>query len=168
MDAGVFLVAAGAYALVFGGLGCWISSEKGREPAEGIFLGLLFGPLGCLIAVLMPAPPSAAARPVPPPPTAAEHQAAHQRHLDWQAVQSKLAAAERAQWAEQRRIEAEEKRERIEARDKSYRARGVEPGPWAWFQVWPDWFQATLFGVAISAPFIVGIVMWQRFATGTP
>jgi hypothetical protein len=155
-------VAAGAYAIVFGGLGCWISSEKGRESAEGIFLGLLFGPLGCLIAVLMPTPPPPAAAPVSPEAVAqraarlaAEQEADRQADMEWRASQAKQ--GERARAAAARL--AEEKQPRTEARDQSYWDRGVEPGPLAWFQVLPDWFQATLLGVAISVPFPVGVVV---------
>jgi hypothetical protein len=37
--------------------GYYISAEKGRGGFEGFVLGLLFGPFGLLLAVLMPEPP---------------------------------------------------------------------------------------------------------------
>lgn len=40
--------------VVFGGLGYYISTQKGREPAEGMILGAIFGPLGAIIAALLP------------------------------------------------------------------------------------------------------------------
>lgn len=40
--------------LVFSGLGWWIAIQKGRSEAEGAALGLLFGPLGCLVEALLP------------------------------------------------------------------------------------------------------------------
>jgi len=40
--------------LVFACLGAWVASQKRREPVEGFFLGLLFGPFGCLIEAVLP------------------------------------------------------------------------------------------------------------------
>jgi len=42
--------------------------------------------------------------------------------------------------------------ERRAERDKAYRAKGVEPGPWAWFKVLPDVTQAILLGLAFAVP----------------
>src|SRR4051812_31609573 len=33
----------------FAGYGCWIANIKRRRPGEGIALGLLFGPIGCIV-----------------------------------------------------------------------------------------------------------------------
>jgi hypothetical protein len=49
---------------VFAALGGWISAQKGRDPIEGAVLGGLFGPLGCLIAALMPTQQSRPSRPL--------------------------------------------------------------------------------------------------------
>lgn len=46
---------------IFGILGAWISSQKGRSGGEGFALGCLFGPIGALIAALLPGLP----QPVP-------------------------------------------------------------------------------------------------------
>jgi hypothetical protein len=46
--------------------GYYISAEKGRGGFEGFLLGLLFGPFGLLLTVLMPEPPERV-RPVFPP-----------------------------------------------------------------------------------------------------
>lgn len=51
MEALVFLLLIAA---TFGALGGYVSSSKGRDKMEGILLGALFGPIGCLIAVLLP------------------------------------------------------------------------------------------------------------------
>ena len=40
--------------LAFAGLGAWVATQKGRGPAEGLILGLLFGPYGTLIEALLP------------------------------------------------------------------------------------------------------------------
>jgi hypothetical protein len=66
MDATVFLVALVVGAGVFAVLGAYISNEKNREPGEGVILGLLFGPLGCLIAAILPSK-EASEQPEPAP-----------------------------------------------------------------------------------------------------
>jgi hypothetical protein len=38
----------------FVGFGWYIAIQKDRSPVEGILLGLLFGPLGCLVLALFP------------------------------------------------------------------------------------------------------------------
>lgn len=40
--------------LAFAGLGAWIAGQKHRSVEEGFALGLIFGPLGCLIEALLP------------------------------------------------------------------------------------------------------------------
>lgn len=39
---------------LFGVLGAWVSSQKGRNPVEGLVLGALFSAIGVLIAALLP------------------------------------------------------------------------------------------------------------------
>jgi hypothetical protein len=41
------------YAAIFGGGGAYIAKQKHRESVEGFIMGL-FGPIGLLIAALMP------------------------------------------------------------------------------------------------------------------
>ena len=36
------------------GLGAYVAAQEGRPRAEGAALGLLFGPLGCLVVALLP------------------------------------------------------------------------------------------------------------------
>ena len=46
--------------IILGILGAWVSAQKNRDGLEGFLLGCLFGPLGVLIAALLPTlPPSA-------------------------------------------------------------------------------------------------------------
>ena len=44
----------------------------------------------------------------------------------------------------------------------SYRERGVEPGPLAWFRLLPDWLQPILLGLAFTAPVVGWIVSLMR------
>jgi len=48
------LVVAGVFWLAMTGLGAWLSAQKGRAPSEGATLGFLFGPLGVIVAGLVP------------------------------------------------------------------------------------------------------------------
>jgi hypothetical protein len=52
---GTILAAGLIVAVVFGGLGAWVATQKDRGQGEGFILGLLFGPLGVLIEALLPA-----------------------------------------------------------------------------------------------------------------
>lgn len=85
-------------------------------------------------------------------PTAAEEVGA----AEWQRREEARAAAERA------RLQEEQHRREIERsqRESYYRQRGVEPGPWAWFGVLPDWVQAILLGLAISTPVVIAAVVY--------
>jgi hypothetical protein len=49
---GVFII-AGFLFVFFGFCGCAIAKDKGRETAGGL-LGLFLGPVGCIIAALLP------------------------------------------------------------------------------------------------------------------
>ncbi len=44
-----------AFPLGFGWFGSWVAGQKKRRKREGFILGLLFGPLGVLVEVLLPA-----------------------------------------------------------------------------------------------------------------
>lgn len=44
-----------AWVVAFGALGGYVSVQVDRDPAEGLILGVLFGPLGVLVAALLPA-----------------------------------------------------------------------------------------------------------------
>lgn len=47
-------VGLGVWWLACAGLGGYVSAQKGRNPGEGVVLGLLFGPLGVVVALLLP------------------------------------------------------------------------------------------------------------------
>jgi hypothetical protein len=50
-----FLVVLMILWLVFAGLGYYVATQRGRPEIEGVILGFLFGPLGCLIVAMLPA-----------------------------------------------------------------------------------------------------------------
>lgn len=51
-----FLVLAGiiVYVALFGYLGGWIADQKGRDPWEGVALGILLAVPGLIIVALLP------------------------------------------------------------------------------------------------------------------
>jgi hypothetical protein len=65
--------------------------------------------------------------------------------------------AKRKKWQEEQEAQRQQRRAEREA---YYRSRGVEPGPWAWYKVLPEWGQAVLLGLAISAPVLVIAVVF--------
>lgn len=50
----MFIILLMIWAL-FAGLGYYVAQQKGRPEIEGLLLGFLFGPLGCLIVAMLPA-----------------------------------------------------------------------------------------------------------------
>lgn len=54
MDSFAFIAAALVVGAICGMFGAYISGTKNRNPYEGLALGFMFGPIGLLIAVLMP------------------------------------------------------------------------------------------------------------------
>jgi len=56
----LFLGIALISALIFGPMGSQIAKQKQRDPIEGLFLGVLFGPLGAIAEVLLPRGPAQA------------------------------------------------------------------------------------------------------------
>lgn len=52
--ANTIAIALGINAFVWAVLGAYVSTEKGRPAGEGFALGLLFWPVGVLIAALLP------------------------------------------------------------------------------------------------------------------
>jgi hypothetical protein len=161
MDYSPLIVGYLVVAAVFGFLGLWIAAQKNRSEGEGFLLGALFGPFGALIEACLPS--LARAAPVAPavdPGAASRQQSARE--------------ADREYWAEQRRIQAEylkarderraERRvlreERQAERDKAYRARGVEPGPFAWFHALPDLTQALILGATLAVPAVIALCVF--------
>ena len=92
----------------------------------------------------------------------ADQRAAGNAAAQDRAAQDKQRAADlmAEQARRERALEHEERlRERREAREKFYRSRGVEPGPFAWFKVWPDWLQFVSIGLLVSLPLVVVLVL---------
>lgn len=54
----LFLGFAAISALIFGPMGSQIAKQKQREPLEGLFLGVFFGPLGAIAEELLPTGPT--------------------------------------------------------------------------------------------------------------
>lgn len=50
----IFLSVLAMAWMLFVGFGWWIALQKNRRGTEGAILGLLFGPLGCLVEALLP------------------------------------------------------------------------------------------------------------------
>lgn len=61
MTIALVLLAGTFLCLSFAWLGGYIAEQKGRSSTEGCLLGLLFGPFGALVALLLP---TVAAKPV--------------------------------------------------------------------------------------------------------
>src|SRR5271157_5188964 len=87
---------------IFAILGAWIASQKGRSGGEGFALGCLFGPIGVLIAALLPVlPPPVPQASLQPPPqpivlTPEDIEAAKRRAAD--ELVSKQEAARKSGW----------------------------------------------------------------------
>ncbi len=99
---------------IFGILGAWISSQKGRSGGEGFALGCLFGPIGVLVAALLPVlpPPVPQASLLPPPApivlTPEDIEAARQRAAD-ELVRRELEQEAASKRSEAARLESERK-----------------------------------------------------------
>jgi hypothetical protein len=132
---------------------------KKREGIEGFALGLFFGPFGVLIEALLPT--GTAPAPVAPAPAPVLVQAAEEARAARAARWAKEAEEERERARERAREEEAERWCRdLEAKARRaawYRERGVEPGPLAWFKVWPDWLQMIVAGLLVSAPIVAAM-----------
>jgi hypothetical protein len=87
-----------------------------------------------------------------------KHAEARQRRIWDQSLleeRRRKAAELRRQRAERR---AQERTRRLAERNEYYLERGVKPGPWAWYQVMPEWEQAILYGFFLFAIPIGGLV----------
>jgi hypothetical protein len=117
-------------------------------------LGLLFGPFGVLIESLLPTNVEAKRFA-----DSARVQAQNEEQMRRQAEFEKALRDYEREWKQQ---QAELERQRAE-REEWYRARGVEPGPFAWFYVLPDWLRAVLVGLAIAS--IIGSLFFIALNT---
>lgn len=54
MDGMTIFLCVSAWLVAFGALGGYVSVQVDRDAAEGLILGVLFGPLGVIVAALLP------------------------------------------------------------------------------------------------------------------
>lgn len=147
--------------LVMMAIGAWASGQKHRNPGEGVLLVILLGPLGLLIAVLMPTISSSAA--------VTQHSTVDHEFLERKRI-ANLAAQEcyREQLDEERRkrkiakqLELDEIRDKKLAYDQWYLNRGIQPGPMAWFKAMPAMpatLKMILCGLLLSLPGVALVV----------
>lgn len=152
----ILIIAVIVGAVVFGGLGSWVSYQKGRGEGEGLALGCLFGPFGVLIEALLPtgtppAVPSVKDKLRMEREVQESHRLAEESRRQRRADRLARADAVRASAAEHWREAQEWWRSRRSQDRDWFKARGVEPGPMAWFKVLPDWFQAIFMGLILAA-----------------
>lgn len=100
-----------------------------------------------------------ASPPAPPPPKSAEQLRLEALQAEEQRKQRVKQEEDRQVFEEERRLQAEE---RLAARHKYYRSRGIEPGPLAWFWVLPEWIQAVSLGAVLSLPVLVAAFLYAR------
>jgi len=143
------IIGLGAGCLVFGWLGSYIANQKQRGGGEGFALGILFGPLGCLIEALLPnvvPPPQPVVVPAPQPVVLTPAQIARQTQR---------------MRAEQDRIDAER-----QARHGAFWqfVDEINRRLWwwlscQWYALLPEWLQPVVIGVAIAIPvLLVGVL----------
>jgi len=153
-----WVVFFGFIAVVFAVLGAYIAAQKNRDQGEGLLLGCLFGPLGVLIEALLPIGHDQKTREEEREAAITERETAtagrDKAQKEWVAKQAKQALSWMSavwEWHTARRAR----------RDKAYRAMGIEPGPWAWYQALSDLKQAVVLGLAIGLP--AGIALLAYF-----
>ena len=160
------------------GLGMFVSAEKGRESGEGFILAFLFGPLGVLIAALLPSKVQhQVMTPQQRQQAAAHAQASYQQESDAQKeaarkYAARMAAVQLAEQAEFARRRAERDRRRIEQRE-TYLARGITPGPFArlesiilsiteWYKGASDMAQMAVWALCMAVPAaIVAVILFR-------
>lgn len=145
---------------IFGFLGMWIASQKGRSEAEGFLLGLLFGPLGALIEAVLPnvTPQQRSAAPTPGPAAAAANRLTQDQLESIKAAREarrKVEEEERVRAAEEARRRNRELREKVGAAlvwllDSPYRCYVALPG----------WAQPIVWGLAIAVLVLAVVVTW--------
>jgi hypothetical protein len=89
----------------------------------------------------------------PDPAEATAGEEARERDRYWKEKARHVIKARRATlWAERKQRWADYWAMRKQAREEHWIARGVEPGPLAWYRALPEWGQALTLGLAIGAP----------------
>ena len=143
---------------IFGILGSWIASQKGRSSGEGFVLGFLFGPIGALIEAVLPTitiqqpQPSPQPRTSPNPPTPEEKAALH----------AAMQAARGARLAQHQALDEKIAREVEEAQRRVRESQVRMRESLIWFLgtpgrcylALPDWAQPIVWGLAIAIPVV--------------
>lgn len=169
---------------LFSGLGAWIADQKHRDQAEGLLLGLLFGPLGCLIEAMLPTlEPGGRKRGVVERMEAALNKTfvdpdwrdrGHSgmsrptveetpQAREWRETEARLMAAQAERRAAQDRerlfLEAERSREEWK-RIHEWFDRVI--WRFGWFRALPEPLQPILVGLIVAAPIVTAIVVAFR------
>lgn len=144
---------------IFSGLGCWIATQKHRPPEEGLVLGLLFGPFGCLIEAVLPTlqpkAPNPSEPPGPPPKqTAQAREGGFVRLVKVESPEERYRRDQRAAQQREREFIAKE-------RAREERREWVNRMVWrfGWFRALPETLQPILIGLAVAVPVVVALVM---------
>ncbi|SIO58458.1 hypothetical protein SAMN05444166_5686 [Singulisphaera sp. GP187] len=153
--------------VMFALFGSWIASVKGRSSSEGLVIGFLFGPLGCLIEALLPtqtytAPPPVQAVTITPEQAAqaAQEEARRRKH---QQDRDALIAARRAKLDAQRDAALEAAMERAdEARRQAWAWFSRVVIRFGWFRALPETAQPIVVGLAVALPATCVIVVLFR------
>jgi hypothetical protein len=167
-----FLIAWLVVWVLFIALGMFVSSQKGRGSLEGFLLAFFFGPLGVLIAALLPSRLNSVAHRHSAPKGSPEELERADRavasHREWDRAERAVAKVQ----AERRRAQlADQMKARREARDEWYLDRGITPGTFAWLALVSarslEWYrnasdlgQMAVWAVVLSIPAALLAVLW--------
>ncbi|SIO11434.1 hypothetical protein SAMN05444166_2520 [Singulisphaera sp. GP187] len=138
----------------FAGYGLWIASIKRRSPLEGMLLGLLLGPVGCLVE---------ASRRERSAEEVEEEQIRHQEEAESRLQEAKARSADLE-------VENARRRRKAEALAEASRIRRAESlarfSDWfdrvilkfGWYQALPETAQPIVVGLLIASPLVLVIV----------
>ena len=156
------------YFVVFGLIGSYIAKSKGRNGDEGGCLGIMLGPIGLLIAVLMPTKTLGQAepqRPVPP-----ETLAERQNREAEEAARDVMYAKIQVRHAERLREAEEVARAHREAFWEGISAFLRPVGGWfvrvvlkcGWYRDLPEFAQPIALGLLFAVPVVVILILLLR------
>jgi hypothetical protein len=145
---------------VLGFIGAYVADQKGRSGGEGFLLSILLGPIGILIEAVLPTIQKPQSRPSAPAPSQADTDEAVRRFAEKMRL---LKEADREAFLDRVRARKEAARQRRDARDAAYVARGITPGPLAgiesislymanWYKGSSDLMQMFVWAVCLSIP----------------
>jgi hypothetical protein len=138
----VFIVAIWAS---FGGYGYWIASVKRRSPGEGLLLGILFGPVGCVVEALL------------------GERTAEDVEQDQLRLQAEIQAKLQEEKDRRSALHAEYARHKKEAQERAEAARARRSETYTRFSIWFDrmvlkfgWYKAL---PEVAQPIVIGLVV---------